>query len=235
MTNWNNDYKYKLTYDTKTYGIYLKSLNKNDKFKDIRVSFETLYFLTGLINIYLNGSNLTLVYGDDNYTDFICKFYDEYEDEFGNNQIRIITNPQDILFWLNEYKIDTSGFEIKQLHGEEFLFLKLKYINKMLRKVTNTDIENALKYFELVSKLMTYILADYKKRLSIFQTYGDLNNLHLIYDSADSIRLIKNKFKYLDIKFCNKAYEKGTNNSNIYIFKVNNLDNTNTILRISGK
>lgn len=235
MTNWNNDYKYKFTYDTKTYGTYLKSLNKNGKFKDIRVSFEILYFLTGLINIYLNGSNLTLIYGGNDYTDFICKFCDEYEDEFGNNKIRIITNPQDILFWLNEYEIDTSGFEIKQLYGEEFLFLKLEYINKMLRKVTNTDIENALKYFKLVSKLMNYILRDYKKRFSIFQTYGDLVNLHLIYDSTDSIKLIKNKLKYLDIEFCNKAYEERTNNSNIYIFKVNNLDNTNIMLRISGK
>jgi len=230
MTKWNNDYKYKFTYSCRSKSSYIKS---NNNYNDIRDSIRIIYFLTSLINIYLKDSNLVLLY-DNNCCDFICKFYDEYEDEYGNLKINVITNPQTILFWLTEYEIDTSGFEIKQLDGEDFLYLKPKYINEILHKVTNTDIENAFKYFELVSKLMNYILMTYKKVLSTFQIYSNSNNIYIVYNSADDIRMIKNKFKYINIDFYSKGYDERLNSQDIYIFKITDINTTNAMLRITG-
>jgi hypothetical protein len=237
MSDWNNSYEYTWC----NLHTCLKS-NKNKNENKITWSFKALIILIYIINKYFGFDDLTclqLFYDKNNESNnrLVCALCNKSINENNKVNLKMITKPKEILFWLKEYKCDISGFKIETIDDNRFLCLKPSYINKILKKSTDQDIDEAFEQFELSFKIVSYLIYYFKGRMKgVIRIFGALNSTHIAFNSDELKgfkRELKNKLKYLNIDFYNTVYTDTNLLSNLSIYKIKDINLTNAMLRIN--
>lgn len=228
---YNNDYKYRWSFKD---GL----ISKSNPSKSCIFHLKALFIVNYLINKHLEldkGGMCFKLIAERNINNtpvIICEFLDEFQNEYGYG-LRIIKNPSETLYWLNELEIDSSGLEkdiieVYKNKQEEVLILKESYINKILRNASNKDIEESFEAFDMFTNICEYFTNLYKDGF-----IGILNMYNSNYIYIRSIRFksyitkIKNKLSYVGID-----YFLDIENEMCKVYKIKDINVTKSLLRI---
>lgn len=228
---YNNSYKYRWSFKD---GLVSKSNPSISCVFHLKEIFVINYLLNKYLGLDKGGMCFKLGTQRDinDQSIVICEFLDEFQNEYGYG-LRVIKNPSETLYWLNELEIDSSGLDkdIVEVYGnkkEEVIILKESYINKILHNVSNEDIEEGFEAFDMFTNICEYFTSLYKDGFIGMLNMYNSNCLYIRSIRFKSyIKKIKNKLSYIGID-----YFLDIENEICKVYKIKDINVTKSLLRI---